>query len=144
MESFPMLLGVKSGVNVSSGLQGMEVLHLREGRFGGLREEGSRRAVGQAEVGVGGEGVAGLVTLLSSSEPQRLRRPDVSARGWGSHTPTPSSMVRAHGQRSQVLTELNTRTFSSLCSHSGKPSAFQNYRISCGSWTKRKMSSCKT
>ncbi|XP_011828299.1 PREDICTED: ras association domain-containing protein 3 isoform X2 [Mandrillus leucophaeus] len=27
---------------------------------------------------------------------------------------------------------------------SGKPSAFQNYRISCVSWTRKKMSSCRT
>lgn len=110
MESFLMLLGVKSGVNVSSGLQSTEVLGLSEGRFGGLWEEGSRRAAGQAEVGVGVEGVAGLVTLLSSCEPQRLRRPAVSAPEGRAATPPP----RAHGQRSQVLTELNTWHFSSL------------------------------
>lgn len=95
---------------MSSGLQDMGVLGLREDPFGGLWEEGSRRAVGQAEVGVGVEGVAGLVTLLSSREPQCLRHPAVSAPEGRAATPPP----RAHGQCSQVLTELNTWQFSSL------------------------------
>lgn len=77
VESFLMLLGVKSGVNVSSGLQGMGVLRLRGGRFGGLREEGSRRAVGQAEVG--GQGSPplfgalhwGQVTMISLAHPRQ-------------------------------------------------------------------------